>query len=216
MTVFQRDFDEEMQAEDARRAAERLRVFTQADLDAAAAAARAQGFEAGRAQGRNEATTEITTSLEARQTEALEKLSPEITALLGNQLAHQAALERHLCGFALRVCEKVFPEFIESCSTARVETQIRRAMEIALRKPSLTIRLSPANVTGLTPVIEASAGPNSPALNIVADPALADGDIHADWEDGVMDYSFETVCRSILIALRQTISPQATPIRKAV
>ncbi|KFE35683.1 FliH/SctL family protein [Thioclava atlantica] len=216
MTVFQRDFDEEMQAEDARIEAERLKKFTQADLDAATEAARAAGFEGGLTRGRVEATAGMQAALEQRQTEAFEKLVPAITALLDNQLAHQAALERHLCGFTLRVCERVFPEFIEKCSTARVETQIRRAMEIALRKPSLTIRLSPANFTGLKAVIEASAGSNSPSLDIVADPALADGDIHADWEDGVMDYSFETVCRSILLALRQTLAPQATPIRKAV
>lgn len=216
-TLALRDFDAEIEAEARAAAHARACRYTEADLARAVAEAEARAHEAGRAEGHSEGREEAMGEIALRQAQATEALTPLISRMLEDRLTHHATLERQLVGFALAVCEKVFPEFIAARSAEAAAADIRRALSLALRSPRLRIRLSEATRALMAPELDALARESLDArqIDIAADPALADGEARVDWHDGFMESSFEAVCAGILETLRETAGRHGRPTRKA-
>ncbi|WP_127900767.1 FliH/SctL family protein [Solirhodobacter olei] len=217
-TLYHRDFDAEI-AEEARAAARaRACKFTQEDVDEAVAAAEMRGHAAGRAAGHAEGLAEARGEIGARQAEALQAIAPQLDRMIEDRLAHHAALERQMVGFALTVAEKVFPEFVATRSATAAAEEVRRTLALALHSPRLRVQLSAATRDLIAPEIEAMARNrlDAGAIEVAVDPALAEGEARVIWEDGFMEYSFEKICNGILDALRATAGRPAAPIRKAM
>lgn len=203
-SVYHRDFDAELEDE-ARAAARALAaVYTPDDLSAAAESAARIAHERGLAEGHAAGEAEALGRIEARRAAALEALVPRLDRMLADRLAHRAALEGQLLDFALSVCERVFPEFIAQRSAAAAAEEIRRLIGLALGRPRLRIRLSPATRDLMAPELQALTAERLGAqqTEIVADPSLAPGNAHVSWEDGFAEYSYADVCDAILDALK--------------
>ncbi|APX89199.1 hypothetical protein BV394_05280 [Brevirhabdus pacifica] len=220
MTLFARNFDHEREAEEAEaRRLERAR-HTEEELQAAVALARAEGREEGRMQGMAEGQAAALQSLAARQTEALEALGPAISDLLSQAGAHRQALEAQSLDFALSLCERLIPELLRGHSRDRTAERVRRSLRLALGSSALRIHLAPTTLEALGPGIQAAAAarPDAPALHLLADPELDDGDMRAAWDNGQMEYSYERTCGQILDVLRRSRlvaieeAPQTAPL----
>ena len=216
--MFHRDFDAEIEAEERAAAQDRTRRFSQDEIDAAVKAAQENAVRQGYAEGYAAAMMASEQTLATRQTEALEAIGPPMQAFVSGQIAHREALERQLLGFILSVCDKVFPEFLARRSASAAAEQIRRSLSLTLRSPRLRIRLSAATHARIASELEglARGGAVQRHVEITVDETMRDGDAHVAWDDGFMDYSFDTICNGILATLREMTETQDQPIRKAV
>jgi flagellar assembly protein FliH len=203
--VFDRDFDRELDHE--RQEAERRAraCYTPEDLEAALADARAAAFAEGHAAGRAEGIAESRASSEALRAEALGALVPQLERLIGEGDRHRAALEAQVLDFTLSVCEQVFPEVLRSRSQDRALDRVKRTIGLALGSACLRIMLSERALPLLRPGIEQAARDIGlkARVELAADPALSEGEVRMEWDNGFMEYSFAGVCDRILSALRQ-------------
>ena len=202
--IFDRDFDSEIDRE--RQEAERLRraCYTPEDMEAALSKVRDEALREGHAAGRAEGLAEARASAEALRAEALGALGPQLEQLIGAADRHRAALEAQVLDFTLSVCEQVFPEVLHGCSRDRVLDRVKKTIELALGSSCLRIMVSERALPLLQPEIEqaAQAGGLEARLEIAADPALSEGDVRVEWDNGFMEYSFADVCDRILTALK--------------
>lgn len=202
--IFDRDFDGELDHE--RQEAERRAraCYTPEDLEAALADARAAAFAEGHAAGRAEGIAESRASSEALRSEALGALVPQLERLIGEADRHRAALEAQVLDFTLSVCEQVFPEVL-SRSRDRALDRVRKTIGLALGSACLRIMLSERALPLLRPQIEQAARDIGlkTRVELAAEPALSEGDVRVEWDNGFMEYSFAGVCDRILSALRQ-------------
>lgn len=203
--IFDRDFDRELDRE--RQEAERRAraCYTPEDLEAALADARAEAFREGHAAGRAEGMAESRVSSEALRAEVLGTLGPQLERLIGEADRHRAALEAQVLDFALSVCEQVFPEVLRSRSRDRALDRVKKTIELALGSATLRITLAERALPLVRPEIEqaAQAIGLKARVELAADPALPEGEVRMEWDNGFMEYSFAGVCDRILTALRQ-------------
>lgn len=211
--IFDRDFDLEITEEARRQSPSGAPKHSDEDLASALEAARAAAFEEGRAAGRAEAEAEQRESELKRLAAATEALSDRMTALVRTDDAHRAALETQMLDFAGSVCEQVFPELIASKAHERAMSQARRALSLGIGSSRLCIALSPNGLDMLSHDLNELLAEIGLAgrVDIVADPALHDGDARASWEGGALDYSFSTICNNILSALRSSSAAVVVP-----
>lgn len=204
--VFERDFDHEAALERERGERALCARHTPEELEAAVSKAEADAYTKGWEDGHNSGTINTNATLLARQTEALDALSPQIGELIGAGDRHRGALEGQAVGFVLAVFEQVFPEFRSQRALDRVAEQVRHAVGLALGSASLRIFLSEAAAPGLAPMLESAARAQGfeARIEIGADAGLADGDVRVEWDNGFMEYSFDALCAQILDALRRS------------
>lgn len=203
--VFTRDFDLELAHEDqeARRAARAC--HTPEELDAAVQAARAAAFADGMAAGHADGLAEAETANAARKVAALEGLQPQIQGLVQAADTHRAALEAQLLDFAMSVCEQVFPELLRHRAHDRALAQVRRALSVGLGSATLQITLSPDALELLRPDLEAAILETGlqGRVEMRADACLVAGDARVTWDSGFLEYSFTSICDRILHVLRE-------------
>ena len=166
---------------------------------------RRAAFEAGRAQGRAEGVQEAAETLEARREAALERIVPGLLSFLGERDAHDQAIEAQFFDFAISVCEKVFPELLESQAHHRALAQLRRGLRMALGSRKIRVFMAPVDRELLKADLEALSRQNDgePRLQISTDQRLGSGDVRIEWDHGGLDYSFAALCSEILEALRR-------------
>lgn len=211
--VFDRDFDRELDHE--RQEAERRAraCYSPEDLEAALADARAAAFAEGHAAGRAEGIAESQASSEALRSEALGALAPQLERLIGEADRHRAALEAQVLDFTLSVCEQVFPEVLGR-SRDRALDRVKKTIGLALGSACLRIMLSERALPLLRPEIERAARDIGlqARVELATDPALSEGDVRMEWDNGFMEYSFAGICDRILSALRQARAGTSEPI----
>lgn len=198
--LFDRNFDAETDA--AARGAAQVAgaVFTRAEFDQAVAEARAAGFEAGVQQGRSEAHEAALSSETARRLKVAESVVPLLRDLFEDAARHHAALEAQMIDFVLSVFEQVAPDVSASLAEGQARREAQAAVRMALGAAQLTLFFAPDSLTAATPELEAAAREArfGGRLTLRPDPALQPGDVRADWDQGVMSYSFAEVCGRIL------------------
>lgn len=201
--MFSRRFDQEAAAARAADAAAPQSMFTQEDIDAARAAAYAEGVSEGRAAGRAEGRKEAEDEISARVATALETAHPVLSDLLERIASHQSDLEDHCRLFAMSVCEKVFPVAIEKMGRAYVTTEIDKMISAVQSRQAIVVTLSPITAEAIEKHLSEVAAGHSLHLTIRRDPDLPDAAFRAEWSDGFADGSYPDLCAGIIKALRQ-------------
>ena len=162
----------------------------------AEAAARAQGYSAGWAEGRRAAEergAELTRRLEAdaeadrdrREAEHRHALAElrEAAARLDAAVAEVCdRVEAHVCEVAAALTGELLDAELRLAETPGLDA-VRRALALAPKEPVVRIRLCPADAAD--PALADLTGPAAAA--VVADPALARGDAVLETDAGVVD-----------------------------
>jgi len=204
--VFDRNFDAEFDA--ARRGEEPVigAVFTRAQFDEAVANARQEGFEAGVAQGQTETLQATEASASQRQLSALEAVTPALRELIDDADRHHATLEAQMVGFVLEVFEQLAPDVSEALATGQAEREAKNAVRMALGSAVLRIWFAPGAVESSGAEVQHAAriAGLGGRIDIKADPDLGPGEVRAEWDHGVMAYSFKDICARILSSLGRT------------
>lgn len=212
--LFVRDFEAEIDAE--RLLAERqVPTHSEADLAAAADAARADGYAAGHAEGLAAGRHEALASIEAQCLAAMQSLALSMADLLADRAAHRQRLEAEMSAFAGDLAERVFPELVQRLGPNRLTEEIGRVVRRAVGSPSLEIRLAPDVAASREADLVAMAAGTGQHIRVVADPALAPADVQAAWRNGRSRYSFAAICRSVLTLIRQTAPLPSAPFPSA-
>lgn len=157
------------------------------------------GYLAGAEDGRNE----MRRTMQATQAEMLDSLTQQLAA---TSAAQQEALVEQIVGFTLQTCEIVFPELIETMSVARVKKTALQSLKMAIGSSRIQVKLSPTTLAEIGPELQARATYYrcAKALELQADPDLADGDARMSWDHGSLDYGFRKICDRLLAELRET------------
>lgn len=224
INLFLRDFDAENaaaaaapQANPAEPAAEAPRFYSQDDVDRMLADARAAALAEGRAAGAAAAQAEAEAAQQARIAESLVAIRSQLSDLLGQDAARRREMERDLIDLLRDVGERVVPELLQAYSPDLALARIRAGFRMASGSPRLAIRVSPATEAAIGAEIADLTGVSAAGhrSEIVADPALRDGEARLEWENGFLDYSLDRVCAELLDALRIAAGKMKENVRKA-
>ncbi|MCT4369504.1 hypothetical protein CLG85_003750 [Yangia mangrovi] len=204
--IFDRNFDAEAEAQRRGDQAKVGAIYTRAEFDAAVAKAQAEGFEAGLAQGRDEASSAAQQSTSARQVTAVEAIGPALQALFTDADHHHAVLESQMVGFALSVLRQVAPAAGAALAEQEALQEARGAVRMALGAAELKFHFAPEVTESSAAEIQRVArhAGFGGRIEVKPDPALATGDVRAEWDHGVMHYSFNDICQRILGALEDS------------
>lgn len=165
--------------------------------------ARQHGYDDGYKQGRLDGRAELQGEKLVEEEMALGKISKCCETLYRDAERHRQTLEQEMLEFATQACEKVLPHFIHSQSSDRVLAEIRRHLRLAMGSPKLTVTISEATRERYGAKLEVAlkTGSSTTEIEILVDDQLAEGDARMEWQNGMMEYSYERVCASVLDAL---------------
>ncbi len=175
--------------------------------------ARQHGFDDGYQQGRLDGRAELEGEQATEQDTVLGHLAKCCETLCGDAEKHRHVLEQEMLEFATRACEKVLPELIQSQSSDRVFAEIRRHVRLAMGSPKLTVTISEATHEKHGAKLEAAlkTGSSTTVIELLVDDQLAEGDGRMAWQNGMMEYSYERICASVLDALRSVRKAASQP-----
>ncbi|GAA6199859.1 FliH/SctL family protein [Aquicoccus sp. SU-CL01552] len=210
MRLFLRDFDAEaLTAGQAAALPEDMppppRTYGVDEVDRLIAEAREAALLQGREEGAAMARAEAEESQAARGAAVLETIAARLSDLLEQEATHRRSLERDVVDMLVDIGERIAPEFLSAYSADLAQARIRAGLRMAGGSAKLTIRVSPEMAQVLEPQLAAmaqSAGID-PAPRLVAEPALGEGEVRLDWDNGGLDYSLERSCTAVLTALRE-------------
>ena len=203
--LFTRNFDDELAREAAAHASEGPRMFSEADLAAAVAAARSEAHAAGVAEGHAAGLDKARGEIAAATAESLEALRPVLDSFAAGIDTHQQALERQMVGYARGLCETLFPRVLSHFGAALVEDRLRDLVRRLQGRPGVSLILPPEvaknveeNIPELTSVNHDRCG-----IHIVADPDMAPTTARLTWSDGFAAIDQAALTRAILADLSQ-------------
>ncbi|OWU83201.1 hypothetical protein ATO6_20405 [Oceanicola sp. 22II-s10i] len=178
-------------------------IYTKEEFDAAVKAARVEGYQDGRISGRAEAMTATAESEAERQVAALEALAPALTALFRDADRHHAVLEAQMLQFIMSVFEQLAPDVAATLARGQAEREAGEAIRMALGSAVLRLALPPEVVRQDADEIKRRArlAGFGGRVEIESDGALAVGDLRAEWDHGVLTYSFNEICQKVMSAL---------------
>ncbi|MGV3491685.1 MAG: flagellar assembly protein FliH [Devosia sp.] len=163
---------------------ERNSLVTETAMAALVAAAREEGFAAGRAEGERSAVAEATRN-EAAQVEAL---AVQIAAFVASVDDVRKQTIAESVGVALSVARKLAGGLIAREPTAEIEALVAECMATLNSVPHLVIRCEPSladRVRDLAKERIATTG-FSGRLVVMGDPDISVGDARIEWADGGM------------------------------
>ncbi len=212
--IFRRNFDDELDRETG--GGTNICTCThptQGEIDALIEDAKSKGFQSGLEAGYGNALEEFRKEATQNQNDALVKIKDQLRNLIDKSDSHSATLESQVLDFSLSICEQLFPYLRHSQSHERALTQIKDTMRLAMSSPTIHIALSKTALPILTPFIEQAAKELnvSDQIKLSIDENLNDGATHIEWKNGFMEYNFETVCESILCALKAAQKTDLSP-----
>lgn len=210
--LFDRDFDQELEAEAALPLAptpievgpDPRQIATQ--IEAARQAAYAEGHAAGFAAGESEARAAI----EADIGQTLTALLPQIEALSAGAAAHRQRSSQDLAQMCLFLAERLVPEIEAQFGARRIAAFCRRAARLAEGPEGGEIRLSPQMFEAISPALQGLSTATNAPMRLIADPDLAIGEARATWLHGRADYAAEELRRELLSTL-SSIAQTAAP-----
>lgn len=196
--LFEQSFDEEAmqrarehkrrEKEEALRAAEMAELekepppptFTEEQLQAAQATAWQEGHQAGLDDARK--------TNEAQTLALLENLGAQISGMHVHQDLANERIAAELSGFALEICRRILPSFVDSQGGEELRVLLGECLEKIAPASRILITVSPDALGLLEPQIEALAARSGfeGRMKLVSDPALGPTDIVATWDGGSM------------------------------
>lgn len=158
------------------------RMVPEAELEAAVAIARQQGFDEG--------FTQASTSIEARTTEALAKAAEKLAKEATNALAKVDAMEKaHLAeavALAATIARKLAAHLIARHPQEELAALIEESLSSLERAPHLVVRCHPDLCDIMRAEAEARIKSSTFAgrLIVMGDPDIRIGDGRLEWADG--------------------------------
>lgn len=191
--------------------------------DTTRAAAQAQGYAVGWAEGRRaaaeeareaaEAQTQLVAVNEARRDaehqQALARLDATTRALAGAVDDATRAVEDRALALARELTGLIVGHELRSTADP-AEDAVRRALALASQEPVTLVRLSP----------QAAASPAATALTerglrVLGDAGLSDGDVVVETDGGVLDGRVAAALARVSEVLASTPRPSAPPLRSS-
>jgi flagellar assembly protein FliH len=155
------------------------------EIEAIQNAAHAEGYAAGHAEGLAQAQAEMR-RLQARLEGILDAFSRPLSELEGEVELALAELAARVAGALVRHAYTVEPALVAKLT--------REALDSLGEKPrSVEVRLHPEDLDAVEPLLPASGG-----VRVIADPALARGDLRVHAEDVRLDARLSTRLEQIL------------------
>lgn len=155
-------------------------AYSKEDLDRA----RAEGVALGRAEALAECNIERETGRLRQAT--LDAIAGRLGELLANAAEASEHAARDAVAVAAVIARKLLPRLYRERACSELEELITRVLAGIGDQPKATVRIAPALVDELAPLIEASIAARShdQRLTILGDPAIQEGDCRIDWPGG--------------------------------
>lgn len=169
-------------------------------------AAEAQGFERGRAAGREEAQRTI----EAVAAQAMSEIAARIASCATTQGAALAECHRDAARLAFLIASKLAPALIEREPTAEIEALIGQCLAEHETEPRLVVRAAGPVVESISPLVDRLAAENGYAgrLVLLPDERLAAADCRVEWADGGMERNSASLMAAIDAAVARYIDAE--------
>ncbi|WCL55390.1 FliH/SctL family protein [Gimibacter soli] len=154
-----------------------------AEIDAARAAAHAEGVDAGRTQAFGE--------IEAATRQVLAELSANVNGLLQRHAAIEAELQKQMAALAQLIAARLVPALISRYPTAELEALIAECLQTVRKEPRIVVRVSESLAEAVDARLEAikSSLAYAGELVLIAEPAMGALDCHVEWHDGGVERS---------------------------
>lgn len=196
--LFEQSFDEEamqrarerklQEKEEAKLAAERAEqeqnppppTFSEEELQSAQAAAWQEGHQAG--------MTDAEKQKEAQTLALLENLGAQVSGMHVHQDLANERIAAELSSFALEVCRRILPTFVEAQGGEELRALLGECLEKITPASRILIAVSPDTLELLEPQIDGLAARSGfeGRMKLVADPTLGPTDLIATWDGGNM------------------------------
>ncbi len=153
-------------------------VFSEDELEAA----KAEAFEAGKA----EASKEALTSSETRMADTADRLAEQAAELIQGQEAVNAEILADALTLATTIVRKLFPSLNDVQKVHEIEAMIETTVPHLLNEPRLLIRLNPEAKSVIGDRLNAIAQERGylGKISIVADNTAPEGDCSIEWGSG--------------------------------
>lgn len=166
-------------------------AFSEDELNAAVAAARHEAEEATRTA----VEAEMNATIEKRQADACAAIARALAAGQAEYDATVKAYARQSHELGLALARAIVPRALAEAPLADIEAMLEDVVPRLHGQPALELRLAPDLVEGGRGVLArvAEAAGYGGAIEVVADPALGDGDARLCWREGVAERDIEHI-----------------------
>jgi flagellar assembly protein FliH len=175
------------------------RRFSAIELDAAKAAAHAEGVAAGRAAAEQE--------IARRVADACTAVAARVGELMKTLAAKNEAQTREAVTAAVEVTRRLLPALGKREAMGEVEALIRDCLTRLHEEPRLVVRVADELLDPLRQRVDqltAAAGYSGRVI-LFADPALKSGDARVEWADGGAERDSAAIWRDIDSAIQRFV-----------
>jgi flagellar assembly protein FliH len=153
-------------------------TYSQADLDAACALAKQQGYAAGEQA--------LQHSQQAQLVTLTQQLEHTLTALLAGATTRQAQDSAQLAAIALQIARKILPPSVAEQALDGIAAQVAQVCKAMNREPRLVVRVADAQLDPLRQRLDAIIQRQTFAGKIIllAEASLGQADCVIEWADG--------------------------------
>ncbi len=174
--------------------------FSEAQL----AAARDQGFDAGKAAGLIEAETRQEEAIAA----ATDKIAQAAEALLAAEARRETQNAVDLLRLTLQAIRKTMPQLAQKHALVEIEGLIHETLDMRRDEPRLAVMVAAEHLDALRARLDAMAtarGYNGKMI-VIADDALAGTDCRVEWADGGVERVYQRLQAQIEAEFDKTVT----------
>ena len=181
-------------------------IFSEAELNAAVAAAKDKAMKDGLAKGKADAQAQI----EAAIASTLSGIGKQVSEFTARFAQDRETLLSEAAGLALAMTRKLLPELNRRGGLTEIEATIERCLIDQRREPRLTVRVPADLLPALLAKIDdlAAAKHFDGKIQLVADPSLKHADCRIEWADGGLERNGEAIWRHVSAALDRCLATQ--------
>lgn len=195
-------FDTQFQGEKGDAVDPRLALeYTAEDLEAA----KAEGFQAGKAAAAHEA--------EARIEQLMQQIVQGTTALLEARDVLESETQREAVVLAHTLASKLAPGLIAKLPLAEIETMVAQVLDERSSEPRLVVRVADQNLDAVRDRIDRLAVQNSFEGDIIllGETQLGESDCRVEWAEGGIERSLEHNAATIDAILERFLDTTGNP-----
>ncbi len=153
-------------------------TFSEEELEQA----RAEGFDAGREEGRSDAAA----ATEQRLVEGIDGIAQQLSDLLDAQAAENTEIGREMTAVAVGIAKKVFPDLNARNALGEIERIIQETLSAITEEPRVQVFVAPdlrEPMNERLAVLTSRAAYDGKVF-VNADPTLELGDCRVEWSNG--------------------------------
>ncbi|WP_374377231.1 hypothetical protein [Dongia sp.] len=183
-------------------------TFSEAELSAAVADAKAAALKEGLTKGKAEGKAEAQAQIEAQIAAGLASIGSQVAAMSATLSLDRATLLSEAAGLALAMTRKMLPEFSRRGGLAEVEKTIEQCLVDQRRESRLNVRV-PAD---LLPALQAKIGEIAAdqhfegRVNLLSDAGLNGASCRIEWADGGLERRADSVWQEVAAALDRCLA----------